>query len=100
MAVVGARCFSRLKPARESAIVDSQAVPHLKAGEPAELARMEGGEIAGRLARVLELAEEVGADLVVLGVRGRSADQKRQLGSVSQAVVLDATASVLLVRRA
>jgi nucleotide-binding universal stress UspA family protein len=48
---------------------------------------------------ILELAQEIGADLIVVGVRGRTPDSVRALGSVSEAVTREARASVLLVRR-
>lgn len=48
---------------------------------------------------VLELALEIEADLIVIGVRGRTPDQVRALGSVSEAVTRGAQTSVLLVRR-
>jgi nucleotide-binding universal stress UspA family protein len=49
---------------------------------------------------ILELALEVEADLIVVGVRGRTPDAVRRMGSVSEAVTREALASVLLVRRA
>ncbi|MFH1501775.1 MAG: universal stress protein [Candidatus Eisenbacteria bacterium] len=48
---------------------------------------------------VLELASSLDASLIVLGVRGKSADMVRPLGSVSTAVSQRAGCSVLLVRR-
>lgn len=48
---------------------------------------------------LLDLAQEIGADLIVIGVRGRTPDQVRALGSVSEAVTREARTSVLLVRR-
>jgi nucleotide-binding universal stress UspA family protein len=47
---------------------------------------------------IVGLAGEVEADLIVVGVRGRTGDALRSIGSVSQAVAHDATCSVLLVR--
>jgi len=47
---------------------------------------------------ILKHAEEVGADLIVVGVRGRTPDQARAMGSVSAAVAEQSTCSVLLVR--
>jgi nucleotide-binding universal stress UspA family protein len=49
---------------------------------------------------LLEFAREIGAGLIVVGVRGRTPDQVRSLGSVSEAITREAQASVLLVRRA
>ncbi len=57
----------------------------LKKGHPAEA--------------VVAYAVELGADLIVVGVRGRTADQARAMGSVSAAVSEQASCSVLLVRR-
>jgi nucleotide-binding universal stress UspA family protein len=48
---------------------------------------------------VLELAKSLGVSLIVGGVRGRSRDAVRPLGSVSEAVSQGAKCSVLLVRR-
>lgn len=48
---------------------------------------------------IVTFAGETGADLIVVGVRGRTPDQGRAMGSVSSAVAQDATCSVLLVRR-
>ena len=57
----------------------------LKKGHPAEA--------------VIAYAAELGADLIVVGVRGRTADQARAMGSVSATVSEQASCSVLLVRR-
>lgn len=48
---------------------------------------------------IIELAEELDVELIVLGVRGKSRDRVRCLGSVSGAVASEACRSVLLVRR-
>ncbi|MBD3348070.1 MAG: universal stress protein [Candidatus Eisenbacteria bacterium] len=50
-------------------------------------------------AAVLGLAARLGSTLIVLGVRGKSPDTVRALGSVSAAVSQGAECSVLLVRR-
>lgn len=69
--------------AREAGI---EATPHLlDKGHPAEA--------------VLRLAAEIDASLIVVGVRGKSPDQIRSMGSVSTAVSQAAKCSVLLVRR-
>jgi nucleotide-binding universal stress UspA family protein len=69
------------------------------------VAREAGTEPSARLLErphpaeaIVELATEIGADLIVVGVRGRSADGLRSIGSVSQAVAAAAPCSVLLVR--
>jgi len=49
---------------------------------------------------VLEVADEVGATLVVVGVRHRSPVGKMLLGSVAQRVILDAHCPVLAVKPA
>lgn len=49
---------------------------------------------------ILELAQDIGADLIVVGVRGRTPDGMRAMGSVSEAVTREARTSVLLIRRA
>lgn len=55
---------------------------------------------SGRLAadEILSTAEEVGADLVVIGVRRRSPVGKLVTGSTAQQVLLDAPCSVLAVK--
>ncbi|HET7798810.1 MAG TPA: universal stress protein [Humibacillus xanthopallidus] len=55
---------------------------------------------SGRLAadEILGTAEEVGADLIVIGVRRRSAVGKLVTGSTAQQVLLDAPCSVLAVK--
>jgi nucleotide-binding universal stress UspA family protein len=70
------------------------------------VARREGIDATGHLLTeghpseaILDLAEELGAGLVVVGERGRSTDERRALGSVSAAVTQSARCSVLLVRR-
>jgi nucleotide-binding universal stress UspA family protein len=47
---------------------------------------------------VLDAADEVGADLIVIGIRRRSPVGKLVLGSHSQAILLEATAPVLAVK--
>jgi nucleotide-binding universal stress UspA family protein len=48
---------------------------------------------------IIRFAGELGADLVVLGARGKSTDGSREIGSVGSAVVAGARSSVLIVRR-
>lgn len=47
---------------------------------------------------ILEAAKEAGADLIVVGTRGRGAAARALLGSVSTKVVHDAHCDVLVVR--
>lgn len=47
---------------------------------------------------VVELAEKEGANLIVAGVRGKSPDEARAMGSVSSEIADTAVCSVLLVR--
>ena len=47
---------------------------------------------------ITEFAAQLGADLIVLGTRGRSRFKTLLLGSVSKGVVLQAPCSVLVVR--
>ncbi len=55
--------------------------------------------VAGRAASVIvDVAEETGADLVILGARGHSAIERTFLGSVSAEVVDQARCSVLVAR--
>ena len=48
---------------------------------------------------ILDLAEEVGADLIVIGSRGLGAVKRVVLGSVSEGIVRHATRPVLVLRR-
>jgi nucleotide-binding universal stress UspA family protein len=48
---------------------------------------------------ILALAEDLDVGLIVVGVRGKTPDQARPMGSVSGAVAERANSSVLLVRR-
>ncbi len=57
---------------------------HLKAGSPVE--------------EILDLAEGIGADLIVMGSRGRGPLERLALGSVSEGVVYGGSAPVLVVR--
>ena len=47
---------------------------------------------------IVSYAQELGADVIVLGVRGKTAGAARAIGSVSSAVAEQAGCSVLLVR--
>ncbi len=48
---------------------------------------------------IIGLAEELGTGLIVVGVRGKSADTVRRVGSISTAIATNAHCSVLLVRK-
>jgi nucleotide-binding universal stress UspA family protein len=48
---------------------------------------------------IVNLAQGLQVGLVVVGVRGRTPDQMRTMGSVSEAVARNAKCSVLVVRR-
>jgi nucleotide-binding universal stress UspA family protein len=56
----------------------------LKKGHPAEA--------------VIAHAEKLGVDLIVVGVRGRTPDQGRAMGSISTSIAEQARCSVLLIR--
>ncbi len=47
---------------------------------------------------IVETAESLGADLIVIGSHGRKGLEKLVLGSVTQSVLADATVPVLVVR--
>ena len=66
-----------------------------KAGVEAETRLLEKGHPAEA---VIAYAGELKADLIVVGVRGKTADQARAMGSVSAAITEQASCSVLLVR--
>jgi len=70
------------------------------------IVRRAGGTIADSYLRVgeaaneiVELAEEIGVDLVVLGSRGHGPMRRALMGSVSTSVLRHAHCSVLIVRR-
>jgi len=65
------------------------------AGVAAETELLEGHPAE----RILDLARRRGADLVVVGSRGRGAVTEALLGSVSQAIVHDADRPVLVAKR-
>jgi nucleotide-binding universal stress UspA family protein len=58
-------------------------------------AEMRAGDAAGE---IIALAEQQGADLIVLGSRGRTGLTRVLLGSVARNVLSGSTASVLIVR--
>lgn len=62
---------------------------------PADARLLERGHPADA---IVGLASEIGADLIVVGVRGKSRDEARAMGSVSSAVAERAGCSVLLAR--
>lgn len=73
--------------------------------EHADIVREAGGTVAGTHLRVgqaakeiVELAEELGAGLVVVGGRGHSRIRSALMGSVSDSIVTHAHCSVLIVR--
>jgi len=57
------------------------------------------GAVGDRAARVVSLAEEVDADLVVVGGRRRSPTGKAVFGSTAQEILLDSPCPVTYVRR-
>jgi nucleotide-binding universal stress UspA family protein len=77
-----------------------------KLGEYGDDVRKAGGTIAESYLRVgeaaneiVELAEEIGVDLVVLGSRGHGPMRRALMGSVSMGVLRHTHCSVLIVRR-
>ncbi len=75
--------------------------------EGVELARKAGFAVEGRLERtteapwraILDAADDLDAELIVVGARGLGAVESLVLGAVSNAVVHHATRPVLVVRR-
>lgn len=66
-----------------------------RAGAPAQARLLSTGHPAEA---IVELAKEEGANLIVAGVRGKSPDEARAMGSVSSEIADRADCSVLLVR--
>ena len=62
------------------------------------LALAPGGGVENNAATILDLAEQAGADLLVIGARRRSPVGKALLGSVTQTLILDADIPVLVVK--
>lgn len=85
----GAR--QRFRDALDEATTQLQA-----AGLEHEVRRMERGRLPSE--DVLEVAEEVGAEVIVIGLRRRSAVGKFLLGSHAQQILMDAPCPVLAVK--
>ncbi len=49
---------------------------------------------------LVEIAEQIGADLIVLGARGQDANERGALGSTAEAVLRHAAVAVTTVKRA
>ena len=71
------------------ALLDDTGVPHEIRQQPT------GHEPADQ---VVDIADEVGAELIVIGMRRRSAVGKLLLGSTAQRILLDARCPVLAVK--
>ena len=69
-----------------------------ESGVPYELRQLVRGHEPAE--EVVELAEEVGAELIVIGMRHRTAVGKFLLGSTAQRILLDAPCPVLAVKAA
>jgi nucleotide-binding universal stress UspA family protein len=76
-------------------LLDEQAKQLEEEGVTVERAGLRTGEPA---AEVVAFAEEVGADLVVVGSRGTGASERATMGSVSESIVRRAHCPVLVVR--
>jgi nucleotide-binding universal stress UspA family protein len=94
-------------PSALMASVPAEAIAHLRASVTEQIARALGdlgvtAEIAvvegPSAAVIVRHAEELGADLVVVGTRGRTGISRVVLGSVAEKVVQNAASSVLAVR--
>jgi nucleotide-binding universal stress UspA family protein len=73
--------------ARESRVLEDESIDvttHAREGDPAEV--------------IIDVAQEEGADLIVVGARGLSALQRFLLGSVSSKLSHHAPTSVMVVR--
>ena len=77
-------------------ILDHAANVAKESGVEAETRLLQEGHPAEA---ILNFAEALGVGLIVVGVRGKTADRARPMGSISATVASSAKASVLLVRR-
>ena len=77
-------------------VLDTQAEKVREAGGTIAQAHLRMGEAA---TEIVDLAEELGAGLVVLGSRGLSGIRRALMGSVSDSVVRHAHCPVLVVRK-
>jgi nucleotide-binding universal stress UspA family protein len=67
-----------------------------RAGATAEVRVLDGSAAPA----IVQVAEEVGAELVVVGTKGRTGVARLALGSVAEEVIRTASTSVLIVRHA
>jgi nucleotide-binding universal stress UspA family protein len=67
-----------------------------RAGATAEVRVLDGSAAPA----IVQVAEEVGAELVVVGTKGRTGVARLALGSVAEEVIRTASTSVLIVRQA
>jgi nucleotide-binding universal stress UspA family protein len=77
-------------------ILDEQVRKIEEAGGTVAIAHLRMGE--RRDEAIVHLAEEIGADLIVIGSRGRGGLRRALMGSVSDSVVRHAHCPVLVVR--
>jgi nucleotide-binding universal stress UspA family protein len=83
--------------ARRTAMQEIERSVAQAGGDPASVARIVQQGAAGRV--LLEHAEQLDADLVVIGKHGQSGVEELMLGSVTRHVLSDAKCDVLVVRR-
>jgi nucleotide-binding universal stress UspA family protein len=106
MPFLGVRGVAADPEAVETVIGETKAGAAHVAGEGAELASAAGFDARAEIAsgdpawrRIVEVAEEQGASLIVLGSRGRSGLSYVLLGSVATAVAQHSKRSVLVVHK-
>ncbi|MCD4691030.1 universal stress protein [bacterium] len=91
-----------IAPLRDAILKDGEDILAHAVGVASELGvAAESRLVSGKhpAEAILDLSKEIGADLIVLGARGRTTDGSREIGSVGSTVVTGAKASVLIVRR-
>jgi nucleotide-binding universal stress UspA family protein len=82
----------------EASLAHAQVEKLCKQGDPALVLDVRMVEEVGAASGIVQTAEAIGADLIVLGSHGRSGIARLMLGSVSNKVVAESKVPVLVTR--